>query len=185
MSLSLAVSVLAFTVLDWVVFGVLLYSVVVSATKGFVREVLGLAVILAGLLLASWFYQDVGGLAKDLLRTDNLAWFFGFTIVFLATIVAGFAVIWVLSRFFKFARIEWFDRLLGAAFGLVRGWVFGSIIFLTLTSFEIQLDAVKKSQFAPYFLPGSRVIAVVAPFELKAKFLLGYREIERWWLEHE
>ena len=84
----------------------------------------------------------------------------------------------------KFAKLEWADRLLGAAFGLIRGWVIGAVLLLGLTAFEVQTERLKNSELAPYFLPGSRVIAVVTPYELKAKFLVGYRVMERWWREH-
>ena len=75
----------------------------------------------------------------------------------------------------KFAKLQWADRLLGAAFGFIRGWLISAVILLALTAFEIQTERLKNSELAPYFLPGSRVIAVLTPYEMKAKFLVGYR----------
>jgi membrane protein required for colicin V production len=99
------------------------------------------------------------------------------------TLLAGILIIWLITKFKKFARLEWADRFLGAAFGFIRGWVIGAVILLGLTAFEVQTERLRNSQLAPYFLPGSRVIAVLTPYELKAKFLVGYRSIERWWRE--
>ncbi len=179
--LVLMISVLDFSMLDWVILLILVLSIVSSAFKGFIREVLGLITVLAGALLASWSYRGVGGLFKDVVRTENLALFLGFSVIFLATLIAGFVIIWLITRFVKFAKLEWADRLLGAAFGVIRGWVLGSVLLLALTAFEIQTERVKNSELAPFFLPGSRVMAVLAPYELKAKFLVGYRAMERWW----
>ena len=81
----------------------------------------------------------------------------------------------------KFAKVEWADRLLGAAFGFIRGWLISALLLLALTAFEVQTESIKNSRLAPYFLPGSRLIAIVTPYELKAKFLVGYRALERWW----
>jgi uncharacterized membrane protein required for colicin V production len=81
----------------------------------------------------------------------------------------------------KFAKIEWADRLLGAGFGFIRGWMICAAILLALTAFEVQTERLKSSELAPYFLPGSRVIAIMTPFEMKAKFLVGYRTLERLW----
>lgn len=184
MSVGLMISLWDYTVLDWIVLGVLLYSVVTSALRGFAREVIGLVTLSAAMLLAFWFHRGVAALFKDVVKTENLALFSGFFLIFVATIFAGFLIMWIVAKFVKFAGVQWFDRVLGAAFGLVRGWLIGAVVFLGLTSFGVQFDMVRNSQFAPYFLPGSRVIAVVAPFELKAKFLLGYRDVERWWREH-
>ena len=172
-----------FTLLDVLVLAIVIYSVVMSAVKGFVREVLGLATILLAILLSAWTYRGVSVLFKDVVKTENLALFFGFSIVFVGTLLAGFLGIWLITKFTKFAKLQWFDRLLGAAFGFVRGWALGSVIFLGLTSFDIQTDRVRSSFLAPYLLPGARVIAVITPYDMKARFLVGYRAIERWWRE--
>ncbi len=180
----MSISIGNLTLLDWLVFAILVYSIVMSAMRGFVREVLGLATVVAGVLLAAWFYRDVGTIFLSIIRTEDLALFFGFFLLFGATLLVGFTLIWLTYKFFEFAHIEWFDRLLGGAFGFVRGWLIGVVIFLGLTSFEVQSEAVRNSELSPYFLPGSRVVAVVTPFELKAKFLIGYEEIQRWWREN-
>ena len=172
-----------FTLLDVLVLAIVIYSLVMSAVKGFVREVLGLATILLAILLSAWTYRRVSVLFKDVVKTENLALFFGFSIVFVGTLLAGFLGVWLIAKFTKFAKLQWFDRLLGAAFGFVRGWALGSVIFLGLTSFDIQTDRVRSSFLAPYLLPGARVIAVITPYDMKARFLVGYRAIERWWRE--
>ena len=170
-----------FSLLDWLLLAILVYSIAISWFKGFVREVLGLITVLVGVLLAAWFYRGVGRLFKDVVRTENIALFFGFSLIFVMTLVAGFVVIWLVTKFMKFAKLQWADRLLGAAFGFIRGWLISAAILLALTAFEIQTERLKGSELAPYFLPGSRVIAVMTPYEMKAKFLVGYRALERWW----
>ena len=178
------ISIVDLTILDWLVFAILLYSVVMSAMRGFFREVLGLVTVIVAVFLAAWFYQDIGGMFVGVVRTEDIALFFGFFLLFVGTLIVGFSLIWLIYSFFEFAHIEWFDRLLGAAFGFVRGWLIGVVIFLGLTSFEIQSEVVRNSELSPYFLPGSRIVAVVTPFELKAKFLIGYEEVQRWWREN-
>jgi membrane protein required for colicin V production len=170
-----------FSLLDWLLLAILVYSIAISWFKGFVREVLGLITVLVAVLLAAWFYRGVGRLFKDVVRTENIALFFGFSLIFVMTLVAGFVVIWLVTKFMKFAKLQWADRLLGAAFGFIRGWVISAAILLALTAFEIQTERLKGSELVPYFLPGSRVIAVMTPYEMKAKFLVGYRALERWW----
>ena len=171
------------TLLDWLLIAILVYSIVMSWLKGFIREVLGLITVLAALLLAAWFYRGFANMFKDVVRTENLALFFGFSVIFLATLVAGFVIIWLITKFVKFAKLQWADRMLGAAFGLIRGWVIGAVVLLALTAFDVQTERLKNSELVPYFLPGSRVIAVMTPYEMKAKFLVGYRALERWWRE--
>ena len=180
----MGIAITNFTLLDWLVIAILLYSVVMSAVRGFVREVLGLVTVVLGVILAAWFYRDFGRIFSGVVRTEDLALFFGFFLLFGGTLVVGFTLIWLVYRFFEFAHLEWFDRLLGGAFGFVRGWLIGVVIFLGLTSFEVQSRVVRDSELSPYFLPGSRIVAVVTPFELKAKFMVGYEEVQRWWSEN-
>lgn len=173
-----------FNILDWAVLLIVVFSVILSALKGFVRELLGLASLVVAILLCLSFYRAAARPFKEVVKSENIALFLGFVIVFLGTLLAGALVIWIAQKIIKFARIQWFDRLLGAGFGFVRGWLLGSIIFLALTSFELQSERVKSSQLAPYFLPGARIIAQVAPLDLKTRFMDGYAVLQAWWREH-
>jgi membrane protein required for colicin V production len=179
----LVISVLNFSMLDWLIVAILAYSIVISVMRGFVREIAALAVVLASLLLAAWLHRPLASVFKDVVKTENVALFLGFSMIFLGTLLAGVLVARLASRFVKFAKLQWFDRLIGAAFGFVRAWLICAVLLLGLTAFDIQTERVRNSELAPYFLPGSRVVAVVTPYALKAKFLVGYRAVERWWRE--
>src|SRR5262249_4964694 len=152
-----------------------------STTRGFVREIYIVLAVVIGSILSAWLYRPVGNLFKDVVRTENVALFLGFSLIFIGTLVVGAVITWLVTRFMKRAKLQWADRLLGAAFGFIRGWMIGAVILLVLTAFDIQTERIKNSALAPYFLPGSRAFAVLTPYELKAKFLVGYRALERWW----
>ena len=93
-------------------------------------------------------------------------------------------VIWLVTRFMKLAQLQWFDRLLRGGVRIYSGLGDRCGDSARSDSFrECRSDRVRSSELAPYFLPGSRVIAVATPYELKAKFLVGYRAVERWWRE--
>ena len=173
-----------FNLLDWTVLLILIASVILSALKGFVRELLGIIALVAAFFIGAWFYRAASSPFKEVVKSENIALFLGFAIVFLGTLVAGALVIAVAQKLIKFAKIQWFDRLLGAAFGFIRGWLLGSIVFLVLTSFDLQTERVQSSQLAPYYLPGARFIALAAPQDLKSRFADGYRAVEKWWHEH-
>jgi membrane protein required for colicin V production len=172
---------LRFSILDLLILSILAYSIVRSTMRGFVREIYFVCAVFVGSILAAWLYRPVGNLFKDVVRTENLALFLGFSLIFIGTLVIGAVITWLVTRVMKSVRLQWADRLLGAAFGFIRGWIISAVILLVLTAFDVQTERVRNSQFAPYFLPGSRAFAVIAPYELKAKFLVGYRALERWW----
>lgn len=177
-------SIVEFTLLDWLVLAIITYSVVSSAMRGFVREVLGLATVVTALFLAAWFYDDLSLVFGGLFATEEIALFLAFALLFTLTLVAGFTTIWLAYRAMKVVRVEWFDRVLGGAFGFVRGWLIGVAIFISLTAFEIQASAVRNSELGPYVLAGSRAVASVTPFDLRARFIIGYERIQDWWMDN-
>lgn len=170
--------------LDAVVLLILLGSVVYSALKGFVRELLGMLSLVAAFFVSVSFYRVASEPFKEVVKTENIALFLGFASIFLGTLIVGALVIWAVQKLVKFAKVQWFDRLLGAAFGFIRGWILGSVVFLALTSFDLQSERVRGSQLAPYYLPGVRIIALATPNDLKTRFMDGYRVVEKWWREH-
>src|SRR5438067_559303 len=105
-----------FSLLDWIILAILVYSIAISWYKGFVREVLGLVTVLVGALLASWFYRGVAGLFKDVVKTENLALFFGFSVSFLVTLLAGFVTIWLNEALSEFEK-----RFIQSALTKTRG----------------------------------------------------------------
>ena len=170
-----------FSLVDILILIIMAWCIASSAMKGFIREILGLATVVIGLIFAAWFHSRLAPTFKDVVTTENLALFAAFAFIFLGTLLIGFVATFIAMKFVKMAKLAWFDRALGAAFGFIRGWVLVSILLLVFTAFEIQSERVKNSLFSPYFLPGSRVMAVITPYDLKARFLVGYRAVEMWW----
>lgn len=170
------------TVLDWFFLAILIGSIVASILKGFARETISLGALIIGLVLAAWFYPVPGSFFMNFVKTHDIASLLGFLSIFLGCVLLGGLISWITNKLIKISNLEWFDRLLGAIFGLIRGWILGSVIFLVLTAFPVKLESVQDAKFAPYLLAGARVLAVVMPSELKAKFLEGYRKVENIWV---
>jgi membrane protein required for colicin V production len=169
------------TILDWIVLTILLASVVSSVLKGFAREAVSLGSAVAGLLLASWFYKSAGSLVAPYVKTEEIASMFGFGLIFFGILLLGVGISLVINKLVDAVRLLWFDRLLGAAFGFMRGWIIGSVLFLILTAFPVQIEKVKEARLAPYLLVGARVLVTVTPSSLKAKFLDGYDRVQKLW----
>jgi len=168
-------------VLDWVVVVIVVSSVISSILKGFAREAISLAAVILGLLIASWFYPQAGSLVLPYVKTEAIASLVGFAMIFLGILLAGGAVSFVATKFLRVVDLQWFDRLLGAAFGLARGWLVGSIIFLGLTAFPVQIEVVQQATLGPYLLLSARVLVVVTPAPLKEQFLAGYNQVRSLW----
>jgi len=112
------------TGLDWAVLAVLAISVVSGFIRGFVRTLFGLAGWVAAAVVAFRFADDagralLGGIHNDALRTA-LAMMVLFLLVGLVAGAAGA----VCARMIRAVGLGTGDRVLGAAFGAVRGFAF-------------------------------------------------------------
>jgi membrane protein required for colicin V production len=172
-----------FTLLDWIILLLVVASIVSSFLKGFARETISLVSVITGLLLASWFFPLLGHFFGTFVKTQDIASLLGFASIFFGCVLLGVVISLMVNKLIETVHLRWFDRLLGAAFGLIRGWLIGAVLFLMLTAFPVQLESIQKARLAPYLLAGARALALVTPSPMKAKFLEGYRKVEKYWRE--
>jgi uncharacterized membrane protein required for colicin V production len=85
----------------------------------------------------------------------------------------------------KTAGIQWFDRFLGAVFGLLRGVVVDCILLLVLLAFSIKPEAVQQSSLAPYVTAGANIISLAMPANLKAQFRLGFERFRETLIQND
>lgn len=168
------------TVLDYFVLLVVLASVASGATKGIIRVIVSVAFTVAGLVVAAYTYTFAASLLRIFVAA-RLANLLGFVAVFLLVLVAGSLVSRWLRGGLERARLRWIDHALGAAFGLLRGWLICSVIYLALTAFPLKPDAVERATFGPALLEGTRVIAYLTSRELRERFFNGYETVKQLW----
>jgi membrane protein required for colicin V production len=165
--------------LDGVVAGIVAFSVLTAALKGFVRELIALAAVVAGLVIAALGYQRASIWFDDLTRSHEVALGLGFLALFVAVLVLGALVSALAKKLIQRAGVQWFDRFLGGVFGLVRGVIIASILLMTMLAFGMKPQAVESSTFAPYVATGARVIVSMMPRDLKAQFKEGFEKFRQ------
>jgi len=165
--------------LDWTLAGVVGMSVLTAFFKGFTRELISLAAVLAGLVVATLGYERSSLWFEDLAHSHRVALGLGFLALFLGTVLEGHLVSLLGKKLIMTAGLQGFDRLLGAGFGLVRGILVDSVLLMALVAFAIKPEAVQRSTLAPYISNGARAIAVAMPSDLKAQFWDGFQRLRR------
>ena len=168
------------TVLDYFVLLVVAASVVSGATRGIIRVTVSVASTIAGLVVAAYAYPYAAGLLRVFVSA-RLADLLGFAAVFVLVLVAGGLSSRWLRGGLKRARLGWIDLALGAAFGILRGWLICSVIYLALTAFPLRPTAVERATFGPALLEGTRVIAYLTSRELRERFFSGYETVKQLW----
>ena len=162
--------------LDWTFAVIVAVSVIAAIMKGFVRELISLAALVIGLVVAATAYPRAALWFEDLTKSHEIAQGLGFLVLFLGTLLLGAVISLLARKLIKTAGIQWFDRFLGAVFGLVRGVLVDCILLLVMLAFAIKPEAVQQSSLAPYVTAGANTISMVMPANLKAQFRLGFEK---------
>jgi membrane protein required for colicin V production len=168
--------------LDWVLIAILAYSVIQSFRRGFSREIISLVATILALLLAMWFYPTAGAWLRHWMTSVRTSNFLGFLLVLFGVMTIGGIVGSIVRRVVKAVGLSFFDRLLGAVFGLVRGVFIGVALLTAFIAFGPRSEpktapsAVVHSQIAPPLMKAASVVVDLAPAELKQNFREVYDE---------
>lgn len=158
---------------DWMICVLLLVNIVLAAMQGFFSEILTMAGLVLGYILAAWKYRSLAEWFETFLKNPWLAEILGFLIIFFA-IVLLFGLAARLARWImKEAGLSGFDRFLGAIVGLLKGGLMVAVILMGMTAFQPTSKALQNSLLAPYFLVVGRAAIWLAPSELRARFYQG------------
>jgi membrane protein required for colicin V production len=158
---------------DWLIVGALCASVVIAVSQGFFYEVISLAGTIVGYLLASWQYRRVAEWLAPYVKNAWVGEIAGFLIIFIAVVILAGLIARLVRWAMKEAGLSWFDRVLGAGFGVLRGGLMIAVVSLVMTSFAPSSRLLEGSQLAPYFLVVGRAAIWLAPSELRARFYQG------------
>ncbi|MEY4735744.1 MAG: hypothetical protein RL302_63 [Pseudomonadota bacterium] len=142
-------------VLDWIFLGVLLLSMVIGAWRGLVYEVLSVLSWIAAFVLAQWFAPQAAGFLPMSGATEAMRYAAGFVLVFIAAIFMGGLVAFLTKKLIAAVGLRPADRLLGAAFGAVRG-----VIILLALTVVVGMTPLKSGQLWQESM-GAHVAAVV------------------------
>ena len=147
-------------------------SVLSGFMAGFARVGIGTAATFIGIFAGFWCYGIVAAHFVDYVNSKAIADLIGFFLVFLAIVVLGAIVGRLLGAIFKWIGLSWFDRLLGAGFGIVRGALVATALTTVLLAFAPSPPpaSLVDSKFLPYVVDASNVLALATPHQVKDAF---------------
>jgi membrane protein required for colicin V production len=158
---------------DWIIVGAVFVSALLAASQGFFYEVISLAGTVIAYLVASWQYYRVADWISSHVNARWIADITGFLVIFLAVVLAAGYIAKLARWALREAGLSWFDRTLGALFGVIRGALIVAVILMGMTAFEPGSRLLSDSELAPYFLVFGRAAIWLAPSDLRARFYQG------------
>ena len=183
----------SFNWVDYTILGIFGISTLLGLSRGFVKETISLIALIAAFIVATMFAQPIAsifthtssvqtavGHTSEAMKTDTTATVgyvaiaCAYAILFVGTILIGAIIGFIFNIAIQATTLSFGNRLLGACFGLARGFIFNVVlIFLVqLTAFGAE-GAWKNSRLVPYFQPTVNWLSsVVSPTlaNLKERF---------------
>lgn len=164
-------------IVDWVIVAVVVLAVIGAAKNGFFVEAFSLAGVVLGLLIASWNYQRLMPALLQAVHKPAIAEAIAFLAIALVIMIAAGLVGQILHRTAHTIGLGWLDRLVGAAFGFLKGCVVVTLGVMVLAAFFPNCGWLDHSRLAPYFLSAAHTTTAVTPQELGERIRNGVKII--------
>ena len=168
--------------LDFVLGGILLFSVLSAVRNGITKEAIRITALIVGSVTAMWGYGLLGLELRPWIQNGKAAAAVGFALIFLGCLIAGALLARALASVWTFTGLRWIDRLMGGVFGLARGLLITGMALLALLAFEPlggSSQLVADSRLAPWILNVARTAASFAPQGFREAVLNGFTGVER------
>jgi membrane protein required for colicin V production len=114
-------SVEQITAVDWLIIGVVLLSTLIGTMRGFVKEALSLVTLIAAIVIARLFGAQVADMLVDYISVPSLRFAAAYGALFVAAMIVGSMVNFLLHQVVQLAGLSAINRILGMAFGCLRG----------------------------------------------------------------
>ena len=142
-----------FTPVDWAILGIVAISALISLKLGFVKEALSLTTWIIAGVVAWMFGAGLSQYLVNYIETPSARVIASCTILFVATLLVGAMVNFLIGELIRVTGLSGTDRFLGMVFGAARGGLLVVVAVGLLSLGPVQQDQWwQQSRLVPQFL---------------------------------
>jgi membrane protein required for colicin V production len=153
--------------LDFLIIAIIGWFTVAAYLSGFIRETLGLAAVLLGVLLAGLFHDNLAENLQIFVDDETATRIVAFLAIFVIVAVAGWAASLFLRSTARLLMLGWADRVAGALFGFLKGVLIiqaVTVIFILQPALGME-SVIADSMIGAFFLDNAPVVGALLPTE--------------------
>lgn len=142
-----------FTPVDWAILGIVAISALISLKRGFVKEALSLVTWIIAGVVAWMFGAGLSVYLVNYIETPSFRVIAACTILFVATLLVGAMINFLIGELIRVTGLSGTDRFLGMVFGAARGGLLVVVAVGLLSLGPVQQDQWwQQSRLVPQFL---------------------------------
>jgi membrane protein required for colicin V production len=155
---------------------------VIGLTRGLVRILIGILSLLLAFFLASRWQDGIAQVLTARHVAETPARVAAYLAVFVATMLAGGLVAWLVGKMLKLAMLSWADRLAGGALGLLGALLAAAFIVHPLAaSSKGGSNLLATSKLAPYVSVVADIGNAAAPDAVAKRYETGIDQLRKVW----
>ena len=161
---------------------VISYSIIRGLFRGLVKEVSSIIGVLGGFYAAYSYYPLVAKLLTSIIKEQSYLNILSFLIIFCGILIVISILGVVIKYLLNVAYLGWIDRICGVGFGLIKGILIVTVIFIILTTFLSKgTPLIKKSILAPHVIWISEKMVGLVSDDMKKDFFTKLDEFKKAW----
>jgi membrane protein required for colicin V production len=169
-------------VTDVVIIVVLLIGLGSGLARGFVRGLLGLVALVAGIMIASGNYERLADAAFSFVPGDSGPEILGFVVIFLVVVLLVGLLARIISKALRHASLGWLDRLAGAVLGgVIAAVVLGVILLIAAMAGLEEQKLLTESRMAPRVIGVTDIVVSMLPKDVRRKIDSYYGKLRSQW----
>ncbi len=157
-------------------------GLVAGFARGMVRIVIGILSLVVAFALASRYQDPIAAVLTARHVAATPARIGAYVLVFLATMIAGGLVAFVVGKILKLAMLSWADRIAGAALGLLAAMLAAAFVVHPLVASSPDgSHLLATSRLAPYVAVVADLGNAMAPEAVAERYNRGIDALRRTW----